>query len=83
MTPAATAIVAPTDISCPPDAAVTNVIPIASIASAVPLSRISTGLPENSLAPSVLVPNLIAKNDGSATRFTIVSINIAAIGINI
>ena len=32
----AIAIVAPTEISCPPDAAVTNVIPIARIASSEP-----------------------------------------------
>ena len=41
------AITAPTDISCPPDAAVTSVIPIASIASSEPESSIVIRYPDN------------------------------------
>ena len=50
----ATAIVAPTLISCPPEADVTSVMPMASIASSEALSRIVMMLPEITISPALL-----------------------------
>ena len=48
------AIAAPTLISCPREAAVTSVMPIASIASSEPLSIMEIKLPERTGKPALL-----------------------------
>ena len=79
----ATAIVAPTLISCPPEADVTSVMPIASIASSEALSSIVMMLPEITISPALFGAYLIAKNEGSAIRLNSTSISSAASGIKI
>ena len=79
----ATAIVAPTLISCPPEADVTSVMPMASIASSEALSRIVMMLPEITISPALFGAYLIAKNEGSAIRLNSTSISSAASGIKI
>ena len=76
-------MVAPTLISCPPEADVTSVIPIASIASSEALSRIVMILPEIAISPALFGAYFIAKNEGSAIRLNSTSISSAANGMNI
>ena len=79
----AIAIPAPTEISCPPEAAVTNVMPIARIASSEPQSSTVIRYPERTGLPALLYPSVILKNEGSAIKLNISKISIAAIGTNI
>ena len=77
----ATAIVAPTEMSWPPVAAVTSVMPIARIASSEPLLRMEISWPARTELPVESWLIVMAKNDGSAMRLNTTSARRAASGM--
>ena len=77
----ATAIVAPMEMSWPPVAAVTSVMPMARMASSEPLFRMEISWPERTGLPVLSWPMEMAKNDGSAMRLNTTSARSAAIGM--
>ena len=77
----AIAIAAPTLISCPPEAAVTSVMPIARIASSEPLLIMSMIKPDSTGLPALLYPIVILKKEGSTIKLKTANSNSAAIGI--
>ena len=83
ITEPAIAVVAPTLMSCPPQAAVTRVIPMARMATSEPLSRIVIRYPLRTGSPALLVPMVIEKNPGSRIRLKTARMISATIGMNI
>ena len=81
ITEPAIATLAPTEISCPPDAAVTRVIPIARIASSEPLSSIVIIDPDKTGFPKLFCPSVILKKFGSIIKLNKTSRTNAARGI--
>ena len=79
----AMAMVAPTLMSCPPEAAVTSVMPMARMASSEALSRMVMRLPESTGSPALFVSSLMAKNEGLAMRLTTTKTSSAAMGMKI
>ena len=82
MTLPAMAIVAPTEISCPPEDAVTRVIPIARITSSEALSSTEMMFPLSTGLPRLFSLMVTAKKEGSAIRLKITSRANAAKGMN-
>ena len=81
MTLPAMAMVAPTEISCPPEEAVTRVMPMARITSSEALSSTEMMLPLSTGLPRLFSLMVTAKKDGSAARLKITSRASAAKGI--
>jgi hypothetical protein len=75
------AIVAPTEISCPPEEAVTRVMPMARITSSEALSSTEMMFPLSTGLPRLFSLMETAKKDGSAIRLNNTSRASAAKGI--
>ena len=82
MTLPAMAIVAPTEMSCPPEEAVTRVMPMARMTSSEALSSTEMMLPLSTGLPRLFSLTETAKKDGSAMRLNSTSRASAATGIN-
>ena len=83
ITEPATAMVAPTEISCPPEAAVTRVIPMARITSSEALFKMVMRLPERTGSPSLFCFRVMEKKEGSIIRLKITSRANATTGMKI
>ena len=82
MTLPAMAMAAPTEMSCPPEEAVTRVMPMARITSSEALSRTEMILPLSTGLPRLFSLTLTAKKVGSAIRLNSTSSASAARGMN-
>ena len=78
----AMAMVAPTEMSCPPEEAVTRVMPMARITSSEALSKTEMILPLSTGLPRLFSFMVTAKKDGSAIRLNSTSSTSAAMGMN-
>ena len=77
----AMAMAAPTEMSCPPEEAVTSVMPMARMTSSEALSSTEMMFPLSTGLPRLFSLTLTAKKDGSATRLKITSRARAAKGM--
>ena len=83
MTLPAIAMVAPTLMSCPPEEAVTSVMPMARMTSSEALSSTEMILPLSTGLPKLFSFTETAKKEASAIRLNRTSRTNAATGINI
>ena len=79
----AMAMAEPTEISCPPEAAVTSVMPMARMTSSEALSRMVMRLPVRTRSPRLFSFSVMAKKEGSAMRLNTISSKSAASGMKI